>query len=116
MSYVGHLSGFIIFHCYNFQLTKIIGEEWNALSDELKKPYLEAAELDKERYESEYILCTSGWMLILDFYCFGFRYHKEYAIYEANKVSKREVFEWNVSVSIRLLEMERRFDIERLLC
>lgn len=33
-----------------FQLTKIIGEEWNALSDDLKKPFLEAAELDKERY------------------------------------------------------------------
>ncbi|XP_037038673.1 high mobility group protein 20A [Bradysia coprophila] len=45
------------------ELTKIIGEEWNALSDDLKKPYLEAAELDKERY------------------------HKEYAIYEANKAA-----------------------------
>lgn len=35
--------------CCVLQLTKIIGEEWNALSDELKKPFLEAAELDKER-------------------------------------------------------------------
>lgn len=31
------------------ELTKIIGEEWNGLSDALKKPFLEAAELDKER-------------------------------------------------------------------
>ena len=37
------------------EMTKQIGEEWNKLSDECKKPYLEAAELDKERFHKECI-------------------------------------------------------------
>ncbi|KAJ6635995.1 High mobility group protein 20A [Pseudolycoriella hygida] len=46
------------------ELTKIIAEEWNTLTDKRKKPYLDAAELDKERY------------------------HREYAVYEANKAAE----------------------------
>ncbi|CAD7079246.1 unnamed protein product [Hermetia illucens] len=33
--------------------TRIIAEEWNGMSDELKKPFLQAAEVDKERYNKE---------------------------------------------------------------
>lgn len=35
------------------EITKIIAEEWGTLSDETKKPYLEAAEVDRERYHRE---------------------------------------------------------------
>ena len=30
-----------------------MSEEWNALSDEKKKPYVQKAEADKKRYENE---------------------------------------------------------------
>ena len=30
-----------------------MSEEWNALSDEKKKPYIAKAEADKKRYEAE---------------------------------------------------------------
>ncbi|KAG0165867.1 Non-histone chromosomal protein 6 [Apophysomyces sp. BC1034] len=32
---------------------KILGEKWKNMSDEEKKPYVEKAKVDKERYESE---------------------------------------------------------------
>lgn len=32
--------------------TKLIGEEWNQLSEERKTPYMKAAEVDKKRYEN----------------------------------------------------------------
>ncbi|XP_040156572.1 high mobility group protein 20A [Anopheles arabiensis] len=35
------------------EVTKIMAEEWSKLSEERKKPYLEAAEVDKERYNKE---------------------------------------------------------------
>ncbi|KAI7907098.1 high mobility group box domain-containing protein [Cokeromyces recurvatus] len=35
------------------QLGKLLGEKWKAMSDEEKKPYIEKAEKDKERYEKE---------------------------------------------------------------
>ncbi|KFB46953.1 AGAP004791-PA-like protein [Anopheles sinensis] len=35
------------------EVTKILAEEWSKLSEEKKKPYLEAAEADKERYNKE---------------------------------------------------------------
>ncbi|XP_053673998.1 high mobility group protein 20A [Anopheles nili] len=35
------------------EITKIMAEEWSKLPDERKKPYLEAAEADKERYNKE---------------------------------------------------------------
>ena len=35
------------------RLTKLIAEEWNALSDKKKKPYLDMAAKDKLRYEKE---------------------------------------------------------------
>ena len=30
-----------------------MSEEWNSLSDEKKKPYVQKAEADKKRYENE---------------------------------------------------------------
>uniref|UniRef100_A0A182IU12 Uncharacterized protein n=1 Tax=Anopheles atroparvus TaxID=41427 RepID=A0A182IU12_ANOAO len=35
------------------EVTKILAEEWSKLPEERKKPYLEAAEADKERYNKE---------------------------------------------------------------
>lgn len=35
------------------EITKLIAEEWSSLSDEVKKPFLEAAEVDRERYNRE---------------------------------------------------------------
>uniref|UniRef100_A0A182NNF4 HMG box domain-containing protein n=1 Tax=Anopheles dirus TaxID=7168 RepID=A0A182NNF4_9DIPT len=35
------------------EVTKIMAEEWSKLPEERKKPYLEAAEVDKERYNKE---------------------------------------------------------------
>uniref|UniRef100_A0A182QRK2 HMG box domain-containing protein n=1 Tax=Anopheles farauti TaxID=69004 RepID=A0A182QRK2_9DIPT len=35
------------------EITKIMAEEWSKLPDDRKKPYLEAAEVDKERYNKE---------------------------------------------------------------
>ncbi|KAI7898173.1 high mobility group box domain-containing protein [Cokeromyces recurvatus] len=35
------------------QIGKILGEKWKAMSDEEKKPYVQKAEADKKRYESE---------------------------------------------------------------
>ncbi|KAI8390215.1 high mobility group box domain-containing protein [Blakeslea trispora] len=35
------------------QIGKILGEKWQAMSAEEKKPYVEKAEADKKRYESE---------------------------------------------------------------
>lgn len=37
------------------ELTKIIGEEWTNMTEEKKKPYLAAAEIDRERYHQECI-------------------------------------------------------------
>ena len=37
----------------NKEIIKKMSEEWNALSDEKKKPYVEKAEADKKRYEAE---------------------------------------------------------------
>lgn len=37
------------------EITKLIAEEWGTLSDEVKKPFLEAAEADRERYHREVI-------------------------------------------------------------
>lgn len=36
---------------HHLEVTKKIGEEWMALSDEKKQPYLDAAKQDKIRYE-----------------------------------------------------------------
>lgn len=38
---------------HHLDVTKKIGEEWTALSDEQKKPYLDAAAEDKMRYQNE---------------------------------------------------------------
>lgn len=35
------------------EITKLIAEEWGTLSDEVKKPYQDAAEADRERYYRE---------------------------------------------------------------
>ncbi|XP_053665152.1 high mobility group protein 20A [Anopheles marshallii] len=35
------------------EITKIMAEEWSKLPEDRKKPYLEAAEVDKERYNKE---------------------------------------------------------------
>lgn len=35
---------------HHLEVTKKIGEEWMALSDEKKQPYLDAAKQDKIRY------------------------------------------------------------------
>ena len=37
----------------NKEIIKTMSAEWNALSDEKKKPYIEKAEADKKRYEAE---------------------------------------------------------------
>lgn len=37
------------------EMTKIIGEDWNMLSEENRKPYMDAARIDKERYNAECI-------------------------------------------------------------
>ena len=37
----------------NKEIVKKMSEEWNALSDEKKKPYVQKAEEDKKRYENE---------------------------------------------------------------
>ena len=37
----------------NKEIVKKMSEEWNALSDEKKKPYVQKAEADKKRYENE---------------------------------------------------------------
>ena len=37
----------------NKEIIKKMSEEWNALSDEKKKPYIAKAEADKKRYETE---------------------------------------------------------------
>lgn len=37
----------------NKELIKTMGEEWNKLSDEDKKPYVKKAEADKKRYQEE---------------------------------------------------------------
>ena len=37
----------------NKEIIKKMSEEWNALSDEKKKPYVQKAEEDKKRYENE---------------------------------------------------------------
>ena len=37
----------------NKEIVKKMSEEWNALSDEKKKPYVQKAEADKKRYETE---------------------------------------------------------------
>ena len=37
----------------NKDIIKTMSTEWNALSDEKKKPYMEKAEADKKRYEAE---------------------------------------------------------------
>ncbi|XP_058834453.1 high mobility group protein 20A [Topomyia yanbarensis] len=34
-------------------ITKLLAEEWGTLTDEVKRPYLEAAEADRERYHRE---------------------------------------------------------------
>ncbi|KAI8375027.1 high mobility group box domain-containing protein [Choanephora cucurbitarum] len=35
------------------QIGKLLGEKWKSMDDEEKKPYIEMAEADKKRYESE---------------------------------------------------------------
>jgi len=35
------------------QVGKALGERWKALNDEQKKPYVQKAEIDKQRYENE---------------------------------------------------------------
>lgn len=40
-------------HLTAVEMTKKMAEEWMTLSDERKKPYLEAAEIDKERFNRE---------------------------------------------------------------
>ena len=37
----------------NKDIIKKMSEEWNSLSDEKKKPYIQKAEADKKRYENE---------------------------------------------------------------
>ena len=37
----------------NKDIIRTMSTEWNALSDEKKKPYMEKAEADKKRYEAE---------------------------------------------------------------
>ena len=37
----------------NKELIKVMGEEWNKLTDDEKKPYVEKAEEDKKRYKRE---------------------------------------------------------------
>ena len=37
----------------NKEIIKTMSAEWNALSDEKKKPYVAKAEADKKRYEAE---------------------------------------------------------------
>ena len=37
----------------NKEIIKTMSAEWNALSDEKKKPYVQKAEADKKRYEAE---------------------------------------------------------------
>jgi hypothetical protein len=37
----------------NKEIVKKMSEEWNALSDDKKKPYVQKAEADKKRYETE---------------------------------------------------------------
>ena len=35
------------------EIIRIMSAEWNALTDEKKKPYIQKAEADKKRYEAE---------------------------------------------------------------
>lgn len=37
------------------EVTKLIGAEWNALAEDVKRPYLAAAKIDFERYNLECI-------------------------------------------------------------
>ena len=37
----------------NKEIIKALSDEWNALSDAAKKPYVAKAEADKKRYENE---------------------------------------------------------------
>lgn len=37
------------------EITKLLAEEWGTLTDEVKKPFLEAAEADRERYHREVV-------------------------------------------------------------
>ena len=37
----------------NDEILKIITDDWNSLSDEKKKPFIEKAEADKKRFEAE---------------------------------------------------------------
>jgi len=42
------------------EIGKILGEKWKHMSDRDKKPYVEKAEQDKKRYESEKVAAASG--------------------------------------------------------
>jgi high mobility group protein 20A len=37
----------------SIEITKLVAEEWRKLSEDKKKPYLDAADIDKERYHRE---------------------------------------------------------------
>jgi len=42
------------------EIGKILGEKWKHMNDRDKKPYVEKAEVDKKRYESEKVAAASG--------------------------------------------------------
>jgi len=48
------------------EIGKILGEKWKHMNDRDKKPYVEKAELDKKRYESEKAAAASGAKAALD--------------------------------------------------
>lgn len=47
------------------EITKLVAEEWTTLPEDKKKPYLEAAEIDKERYNKEFIEYTESKRLMI---------------------------------------------------
>jgi hypothetical protein len=42
------------------EIGKILGDKWKHMNDRDKKPYVEKAEQDKKRYESEKVAAASG--------------------------------------------------------
>lgn len=69
------------------EITKIMAEEWSKLPEDRKKPYLEAAEVDKERYNkeiSEYKLNNEA---------------KAKALQNEAQMAKKEVSEPKVAIS-----------------
>lgn len=66
------------------EITKKLADEWNSMSDEKKKPYMDAAELDKERY---FAVCIRRLFEKLSLY-FGHRFKAETEEYNKKNVSR----------------------------